>query len=148
MLDSLGSSSSSLPQEELPLLWRARRELEGAGWSEGGADRQADGGTRRERAGEEVTAQRLLGGGVGWGRRRRRRQGASRLCEETAAKGATPHSGQKRARRRATLAAAPWHSRKLTALTRTWPARGCTRGTVFLDGGLTMKGSSSPVSSP
>lgn len=74
MLDSL-SSSGSLPQEELPLLWRARRELEGAGWLEGGGapDRQTDRGTRRERAGEEVTAERLLGGGVGCKKKKKTR---------------------------------------------------------------------------
>lgn len=82
---------------------------------------------------------------LGWGgRRRRRRQGASCVCEETAAKGGTPHSGQKRARRRATLAAAPWHSRKLTVLTRTWPARGCTRGTGLLGWGANNEGELKP----
>lgn len=78
MLDSL-SSSSSLPQEELPLLWRARRELEGADWLEGGPDRQTDRGTRRERAGEEVTAERLLGVGVGWKKKKKKTRSQLRL---------------------------------------------------------------------
>lgn len=117
----------------------------GRGWTPEG--RQTDRRTRDVNGrGEEVTEKRSDSRG---GRRGgEEAKGGSCLEEETAAGGCTPPplhalthaAGRSELGAGATLAAAaaaaaaPWLSPKLTALTRTWPARGCTRGRFLLEG--------------
>lgn len=112
----------------------------GRGWTPEG--RQTDRRTRDVNGrGEEVTEKRSDSRGEGRKRKEAavlRRKPPPEVAPPPPLHALTHAAGRSELGAGATLAAAaaaaPWLSPKLTALTRTWPARGCTRGRFLLEG--------------